>query len=313
MIMMAISKMIRIPVIIIVIMAMMIISFECFEIDQQQLPLSYGSTFSHGDKMPDIPVNQLLIVGIPDSIKPLLMSPQPPPPPPTLTLSSLAQLFGPQALMLQMDKDIEHQNMDNSYPTSNMIDHSSSIQPTLSTSSLVQEIDQDDDKKISPKNDQLEKFSSKFQGFVAEMKIRWKIRPIDSGDDDNDRDHYNKQRFRRYRRRNRHHHHYHHHDDNDTFEPDELMIKKRTKRQSITDIGEIFNNMFRQAKTTATNGMAKMQRTIQTNSRRLFGNVLNNNNTNRIGESMGLSKLWSRIFNIYDQNINNRLRTVHNK
>lgn len=91
------------------------------------------------------------------------------------------------------------------------------------------------------------------------------------------------------------------------------MIKKRTKRQSITDIGEIFNNMFRQAKTTATNGMAKMQRTIQTNSRRLFGNVLNNNNTNRIRESMGLSKLWSRIFSIYDQNINNRLRTVHNK
>ncbi|KAH7638059.1 hypothetical protein HUG17_9164 [Dermatophagoides farinae] len=266
-------------------MIIIIIPNECFKIFQPP-PSSptYGSTFSlPADKLPDImPVDdQLLIIGQSDLIKPsmmmMMMTPSPIP-----TLSPLAQLFIPQALMLQMDTmNVEHRDMDNIDPISLTMDQSSSQQQeqqaqqqqTLPTTLSVQEIEQnliENDTKILAMNKELEKFPIKFQGFIAEMKIKWKILKLMTN------------KLSQY--------------------------KRRTKRQSINDVGGIFNNIFRQARTTATNGMTKMQRTIQENTRRLFGNVFSNNSRNnslnKIGESMGLSQLWSRIMNIYDLNNN---------
>ncbi|OTF74342.1 hypothetical protein BLA29_000071 [Euroglyphus maynei] len=188
-------------------MALIIIPFECFEIDSQQSPLS---TFSYADKMADVPVNQLLIVGYPDLIRPLSIKPSPPP----SNLSPiLTQLFGPQSFMLQMDAD--NRNMDENYPKSMMMNDQQALPTTLN------EIEQDsseNEKKISHINDdKLEKFSTKFQGFISELKIKWKIRPLNDDDEDEGRKY--KKRFRRYRRPH-HHHHDHFHENNEIFEPD---------------------------------------------------------------------------------------------
>lgn len=225
-------------------MIIIIIPNECFKIFQPPPPSpTYGSTFSlPADKLPDImPVDdQLLIIGQSDSIKPsmmmMMMTPSPIP-----TLSPLAQLFIPQALMLQMDTmNVEHRDMDNIDPISLTMDQSSSQQQeqqaqqqqTLPTTLSVQEIEQnliENDTKILAMNKELEQFPIKFQGFIAEMKIKWKIRPINFDYDDHDDNeldhyHYNKQRMRRrHRRHRRHYYHHHHYDDDEIFEPGKFL------------------------------------------------------------------------------------------